>query len=209
MGDIALSFTKQRNKHRTELSVYHELHNELNRDTCDNYLLEIINILKVRLPESNAKKGTILESLFDEMLQRYDGTVHRLSHLLQGLLDVNSKIMEYGNSSYQRSESDLHKALLLRLKVWYRSVPKTDETLLSDEWSRFVMQLKYLDTRNESNIDDTFKAAMKELHALLQLSVDLEANHQDTVQLPDKPPLHCRVCRNSRSTITTGIWHDD
>ena len=72
-------------------------------------------------------------------------------------------------------------------------MPKTDETPLSDEWSRFVMQLKYLDTRNESNIDDTFKALMKELHALLQLSVDLGADHQDTVQLPDKPPIYFNV----------------
>ena len=37
MGDIALSFTEQRNKHRTELSVYHELNNELNRDNRGNY----------------------------------------------------------------------------------------------------------------------------------------------------------------------------
>jgi hypothetical protein len=77
--------------------------------------------------------------------------------------------MKYGISSHQRPESDLHKALVFRLNVWYRSAPKTDETPLSDEWSRFVMQLKYLDTRNESKIDDMFKAAMKELHALYSL----------------------------------------
>ena len=37
MGDLALSFTEQRNKNRTELGVYHELHNDLHRDTCDNF----------------------------------------------------------------------------------------------------------------------------------------------------------------------------
>ena len=72
MGDISLSFTEQRNKHRTELSVHHELHNALHRDTCDNYFLEIINALKVRLPESHAKKVTILQTLCDEMLPRYN-----------------------------------------------------------------------------------------------------------------------------------------
>ena len=42
---------------------------------------------------------------------------------------------ENGNSSYQRFKPDLHKALLFRLKVWHRPVPKTDETPLSGEWS--------------------------------------------------------------------------
>jgi hypothetical protein len=95
MGDIALSFTEQRNKHRTELSVHHELHNALHRDTCDNYFLEIINALKVRLPESHAKKVTILETRFDEMLQRYDGTVHRISHLTHYLTSTPTFIRLY------------------------------------------------------------------------------------------------------------------
>ena len=187
MGDIALSYTEQRTHHRRELRVYHELHN-MERDNCDNFFFEIINVMKVRLKESHTKKVTILETLFDDMLSRYDATRHRISHLIQGLLDVNSKILEYGDSSNQRPESDLHKSLLLKLKVWYSSVPKDQETALSDEYTSFVKQLKHMGTRHESKIDDMYKPAMLDLHALLQLSVDLEAEHQATVMLPTNPP---------------------
>ncbi|MAF40235.1 MAG: hypothetical protein CL859_00010 [Cyanobium sp. ARS6] len=189
MGDIALSYTEQRSAHRTELRVYQELH-DLERDCSDNYFADILHILKQRLPESHGKKVTVLETLFDDMLGKYDATAHRLSHLIQGLLSVNSRILKYGDSSNQRPESDLHKSLILKLKVWYRSVPKDAETPLSDEWARFVSQLKYLNTKSEHKIDENFKAAMTELHALLQLSVDLEADHQDTVYLPETPPIY-------------------
>ena len=192
MGDIALSYTEQRTHHRRELRVYHELHN-MERDNCDNFFFEIINVMKVRLKESHTKKVTILETLFDDMLSRYDATRHRISHLIQGLLDVNSKILEYGDSSNQRPEPDLHKSLLLKLKVWYSSVPKDQETALSDEYTLFVKQLKFLGTRHESKIDDMYKPAMLDLHALLQLSVDLEAEHQATVMLPKNPPIFFTV----------------
>jgi len=192
MGDIALSYTEQRQKHRRELRVYHELH-DMNRDNCDNFFYEILNIMKERLKESHTKKVTVLETMFDEMLQRYDATCHRLSHLIQGLLDVNAKILEYGDSSHQRAESDLHKSLLLKLKVWYRSVPKEQETALSDEWSSFVKQLAFVGTRHDHKIDDMYKPAMLELHALLQLAVDLEAEHESTVSLPVHPPVYFTV----------------
>ena len=192
MGDIALSYTEQRTHHRRELRVYHELHN-MERDNCDNFFYEIINVMKVRLKESHTKKVTILETLFDDMLSRYDATCHRISHLIQGLLDVNSKILEYGDPSNQRSESDLHKSLLLKLKVWYSSVPKDQETALSDEYTLFVKQLKFMGTRHESKIDDMYKPAMLDLHALLQLSVDLEAEHEATVMLPKNPPIFFTV----------------
>ena len=158
MGDIALSYTEQRTPHRRELRVYHELHS-MERDNCDNVFYEIINVMKVRLKESHTKKVTILETLFDGLLSRYDATCHRISHLIQGLLDVNSKILEYGDSSNQRSESDLHKSLLLKLKVWYSSVPKDQETALSDEYTLLVKQLKFMGTRHESKIDDMYKPA--------------------------------------------------
>ena len=165
----------------------------MNRDNCDNFFYEILHVMKVRLKESHTKKVTVLETMFDEMLQRYDATCHRLSHLIQGLLDVNAKILEYGDSSHQRPESDLLKQLLLKLKVWYRSVPKEQETALSDEWSSFVKQLAFVGTRNDHKIDDMYKPAMLELHALLQLAVDLEAEHESTVTLPLKPPIYFTV----------------
>ena len=165
----------------------------MNRDNCDNFFYEILNIMKERLKESHTKKVTILETMFDEMLQRYDATCHRLSHLIQGLLDVNAKILEYGDSSHQRAESDLHKSLLLKLKVWYRSVPKEQETALSDEWSSFVKQLAFVGTRHDHKIDDMYKPAMLELHAMLQLAVDLEAEHESTVSLPVHPPVYFTV----------------
>ena len=127
------------------------------------------------------------------MLSRYDATSHRISHLIQGLIDVNSKILEYGDSSNQRPESDLHKSLLLKLKVWYGSVPKVQEAVLSGEYTAFVKQLKFMGTRHESKIDDMYKPTMLDLHALLQLSVDLEAEHQGTVMLPKGPPIYFTV----------------
>ena len=56
-----------------------------------------------------------------------------------------------------------------------------------------MSQLKYLNTKSEHKIDENFKAAMTELHALLQLSVDLEADHQDTVYLPETPPIYFTI----------------
>ena len=58
MGDIALSCTEQRTKHRRELRAYHELHN-MERDSCDIFFYETINVMKVRLKESHTKKVTI------------------------------------------------------------------------------------------------------------------------------------------------------
>ena len=54
MGDIALSYTEHRTKHRRELRlrVHHELHN-MERDNCDNFFYEIINVMKVRPKESH------------------------------------------------------------------------------------------------------------------------------------------------------------
>jgi hypothetical protein len=56
-----------------------------------------------------------------------------------------------------------------------------------------VKQLKFMGTRHESKIDDMYKPAMLDLHALLQLSVDLEAEHQGTVMLPKDPPIFFTV----------------
>ena len=157
LGNIALSFTEQRGKHRRELRVYHELH-ALDQDISDNFFYDILHTMKLRLKESHTKTLTVLETMFDDMMQRYDATAHRISHLIQGLLDVNEKILVYGDESHQRAEGDLHKALLLKLRVWYRSVPKHEETPLSDDWSKFVTQLRLLGTRNESKIDDQYRA---------------------------------------------------
>ena len=70
------------------------------------------------------------------------------------------------------------------------------KTALSDEYTSFVKQLKFMGTRHESKIDDMYKPAMLDLHALLQLSVDLEAEHQGTVML--HPRIH-----QSTSLLTT------
>ena len=72
-------------------------------------------------------------------------------------------------------------------------MPKEQETALSDEWSSFVKQLAFVGTRNDHKIDDMYKPAMLELHALLQLVVDLEAEHESTVTLPLKPPIYFTV----------------
>ena len=50
-----------------------------------------------------------------------------------------------------------------------------------------------METRHERKIDDMYKPAMLGLHALLQLSVDLEAEHQGTVMLPKDPPIFFTV----------------
>ena len=118
-------------------------------------------------------------SSFDDMLNKFDAPRHRLSSLIQGMLDVNARILQYGSAPGTGPEDQLLKRVWLRLKIWYRSVPLTDSNPLvvrlpiwyrsvplADSnplvvaWCSFITQYKYPGTANESTrIDEEFLLA--------------------------------------------------
>ena len=41
----------------------------------------------------------VLQAFFGDMLNQFHAPRHRLSHLIQGMLDVNARILKYGSVS--------------------------------------------------------------------------------------------------------------
>ena len=58
------------------------------------------------------------------MFSRFVANRNRVSHLIQGLLDVNERILVYGDKTHQKSEQELQDSSWLKLKTWFESVPK-------------------------------------------------------------------------------------
>ena len=83
------------------------------------------------------------------MFKRFTANRHRVSHLIKGLLDVIERILIYGDKSHQKPEAELLAATWLKLKTWYGSVPKDEQTALTDEWALFVKQKSLLGTTRE------------------------------------------------------------
>ena len=107
---------------------------------------------------------------------------------------VNARILQYGSASDTEPEDQLLKRVWLKLKIWYRSVPLTDSNPLVVAWCSFVTQYKYLGTANESTrIDEGFLPAYTNIHALLQLALDLETTHAEHVHLDSNPPRFLTV----------------
>ena len=137
---------------------------------CDNYAWDLLQIIRRSLPESDTTKILVLQALFDAMLNKFDAPRHRLSHLIQGMLDVNARILQYGSASDTEPEDQLLKRVWLKLKIWYRSVPLTDSNSLVVAWCNFATQYKYPGTANESTrIDEEFLSAYTNIHAICNL----------------------------------------
>ena len=191
IGELLLAFSHQHGS--TQLTCWKELRN-LSKTRCDNYAWELLQIIRRSLPESDTTKILVLQALFDDMLNKFDAPRHRLSHLIQGMLDVNARILQYGSTSDTEPEDQLLKRVWLKLKIWYRSVPLTDSNPLVVAWCSFVMQYKYLGTANESTrIDEEYLPAYTNVHALLQLALDLETTHAEHVHLDANPPRFLTV----------------
>ena len=105
-------------------------------------------------------KILVRQAFFGDMSNKFDAPRHRLSHLTQGILDVNTRILQYGSASNTELEDQLLKRVWLKLKIWYRSVPLTDYSPLVVAWCSFVTQYKYLGTADKSTrIDEEFLPA--------------------------------------------------
>ena len=139
IGELLLAFSHQHAN--TQLTCWKELR-DLSKTRCDNYAWELLQIIRRSLPESDTTKILILQALFDDMLNKFDAARHRLSHLIQGMLDVNARILQYGSVSDTEPEDQLLKRVWLKLKIWYRSVPLTDSNPLVVAWCSFVAQYK-------------------------------------------------------------------
>ena len=100
-----------------------------------------------------------------------------MSRLIKGLLGANERILVYGDKSHQKSEAELLAATWLKLKIWYGSVPKDEQTALTDEWALFVNRKPLLGTTRKNFIDPRFAEAYSDLRSLMRLAVDLEAQH--------------------------------
>ena len=110
------------------------------------------------------------------------------------MLDVNARNLQYGSASDTESEDQLQKRVWLKLKIWHRSAPLADSNPLVVEWRNFVTQHKYLGTENErTRIDEPFLPAYTNIHALLQLSLDLETTHAEHAHLDPNPPRFLTV----------------
>ena len=104
---------------------------DLPKTRCDNYAWEPLQSTRRSLPESDTTKILVLQALFDDMLNKFGAPRHRLSYLIQGMLDVDARILQYGSASDTEPEDQLLKRKFwLKLKIWYRSVPLTILTLL-------------------------------------------------------------------------------
>ena len=91
--------------------------------------------------------------------------------------------------THQKPEAELLAATWVKLKAWYGSVPKDEQTALTDEWALFVKQKSLLGTTRENFIDPRFTEAYSDLRSLMQLAVDLEAQHDQHHVLDKKPPI--------------------
>jgi len=191
IGELLLAFSHQHGT--TQLACWKELR-DMKKSQCDNYAWELLQVVRRALPESDTTKILVLQALFDDMLNKFDPPRHRLSHLIQGLLDVNARILQYGSSFDTEPEDQLLKRVWLKLKIWYRSVPVAESNPLISEWCNFVAQHRYLGTVNAPlRIDEQFLAAYTDIHALLQLSIDLETTHAEHVHLDTSPPRFLTV----------------
>ena len=191
IGELLLSFSHQHGA--TQLNCWKELRN-MQKSQCDNYAWELLQVIRRALPESDTTKILVLQALFDDMLSKFDAPRHRLSHLIQGVLDVNARILQYGSVADTEPEDQLLKRVWLKLKIWYRSVPVADSNPLIQEWCNFVSQYKYLGTVNaQLRIDEQFLLAYTDIHALLQLAINLETTHAEHVHLDANPPRFLTV----------------
>ena len=191
IGELLLAFSHQHGM--TQLACWKELR-DMKKSHCDNYAWELLQVIRRALPESDTTKILVLQALFDDMLNKFDAPRHRLSHLIQGLLDVNARILQYGSVSDTEPEDQLLKRVWLKLKIWYRSVPVADSNPLINEWCNFVAQHRYLGTMNaQLRIDEQFLSAYTDIHALLQLAINLETTHAEHVHLDTNPPRFLTV----------------
>ena len=73
-------------------------------------------------------------------------------------------------------------------------MPVADSNPLIQEWCNFVSQYKYLGTVNaQLRIDEQFLLAYTDIHALLQLAINLETTHAEHVHLDANPPRFLTV----------------
>jgi hypothetical protein len=93
IGELLLAFSHQHGN--TQLACWKALR-DLSKTRCDNYTWELPQIIRRSLPESDTTNILVLQALFDDMLNKFDAPRHRLSHLIQGMLDVNARILQYG-----------------------------------------------------------------------------------------------------------------
>ena len=89
----------------------------MQKSQCDNYAWELLQVIRRALPESDTTKILVLQALFDDMLSKFDAPRHRLSHLIQGVLDVNARILQYGPAADTEPEDQLLKRVWLKLKI--------------------------------------------------------------------------------------------
>ena len=141
---------------------------------CDNYLWELSQTVFKSLPAYHEKNLTALQNLFGEMFKRFTTNRHRVSHRIKGLLDVNERILVYGDKTHQKSEAELLAKTWLKLKTWYGSVPKYKQTALADEWALFVKQKPLLGTTRENFIDPRFTEAYSDAGSVVECRVGAE-----------------------------------
>jgi hypothetical protein len=127
------------------------------------------------------------------MFSRFVANRNRVSHLIQGLLDVNERILLYGDKTHQKPEQELQDSSWLKLKTWFGSVPKQEQTHLTDDWSLFVKHKGLVGTIRENLIDPRFTSAYTDTRSLLQLAVDLEAQHGEHHAFDATPPIYLTV----------------
>ena len=65
-------------------------------------------------------------------------------------------------------------------------MPKDEQTALTDEWALFVKQKPLLGTTRKNFIDPRFTEAYSDLRSLMQLAVNLEAQHDHHHALNNK-----------------------
>ena len=90
IGELLLASSHQHGN--TKLTCWKELR-DLSKTRCDNYARELLQTIRRSLPKSDTTKILVLQALFDGMLNKFDAPRHRLSHLIQGILDVNARIL--------------------------------------------------------------------------------------------------------------------
>ena len=66
-------------------------------------------------------------------------------------------------------------------------------TAVTDDWSLYVKQKSLLGTSRQDYIEPRFLSAYTDLRSLLQLAVDLEAQHAQHHSLDKSPPLFLTV----------------
>ena len=74
---------------------------------CDNYLWELSQTVFKSLHEYHEKNQTALQNMFEKMFERFTANRHRVSHLIKELLDVNERILVYGDKTHQKPEAEL------------------------------------------------------------------------------------------------------